>query len=158
MSPEEIREKIGRREAAVIGLVAVLVAAPVAVETLLVDTAVSDYRTQVNVTEDTNSTNMYLGVNADDSLEFGVLPQGSNVTKQIVLETTSLGLVNVEATGNISDHLEYSPSFKMNGSRQYTITANAEETGYYAGQITIKIQSADGPIGRQWIRLKSYFY
>ncbi len=159
MSPEKLREKIGRRQLILIVAVALAVAIPIGLEMLMTDTAVSTRPASLNVTADmNNSTDMYLGVNADNSLKFGVLPEGSNATKRLVLESTSTGLVDVETRGNISSYLDYDSSFVMKGSERFEIVAIADEPGYYAGEVEIKIQSANNLIGKKWINVKSYFY
>lgn len=159
MSLEQLRDKVGRRELLLVGAVTILVTVPIGIEMLMTDTAVSTNSVSINVTADmNNSTDTYLGVNADDSLKFGVLPEGSNATKRLVLESTSTGLVDVETTGNISESLYYDSSFVMEDSERFEIVAVADEPGFYTGQVKIKIKSADNPVGRQWINLRSYFY
>ncbi|MFB6241448.1 MAG: hypothetical protein ABEJ36_01435 [Candidatus Nanosalina sp.] len=149
---------LGREEKAYISILAFVVLVPLGLNYFILDTVVTTHQAELNVTEEVNGSSLYVGINADKSLEFGTLINGTNATKTIRLESQGEALVDVISRGNISRYLMYDHSFVMNGEKKLYITASAEEPGYYSGKVTIKIQSADTYIGRKWIDLKSSLY
>jgi hypothetical protein len=142
-------------------LVAALVLAllPIIANFGLTDADIKTYSAQINVTQaQKNNTSLDLGINAGRDLNYGVVPQSTNVTKKIRIASTGPSIVVIRSSGNISDLLRYDARQFMEMNETIHIEASPEGTGFYEGQVEIKIQSPNSYAGRKWIELKSYFY
>jgi hypothetical protein len=123
-----------------------------------VDTEVRSYDARINVTERPNNSSLDLGINAASHLKYGEVPRGSNVSKHIDLESDGVSLVAISSSGNISEYLRYDDRQAVNGTEEVYIDVIPMDTGYFEGDVTVKIQSSNNNAGETWLRLKSYFY
>lgn len=101
---------------------------------------------------DSNSTT--LGMNADPNLEFGKLPQNSNVTKFINVSVAEKSYLSISSEGNISRMLEYDDRMYFEGSKEIPVEVRGREPGNYTGTVELRFQVPENRIGGYWLDLK----
>lgn len=102
-----------------------------------------------------NSSDVNLGVNAGKNLDFGEIPQGTNVTKKISVKTAVPSRVQIKASGNISEYLEMPETVTVEGEKVVPVKISPESPGTYTGIITMRIKVPRGEIGKKWMEIRS---
>lgn len=102
-----------------------------------------------------NSSDVNLGVNAGKNLDFGQIPEGTNVTKKISVETSVPSRVEIKASGNISKYLKIPETVTVEGETVVPVKISPESPGDYSGTITMKITVPRGELGKTWMDIRS---
>lgn len=134
-----------------------MLATPLVLEYFTLEERTNVYSSQVQVNQPANNSSLNIGLDAGRNLDFGVVPEGTNVTKKIRLVSSKPSLVTVEARGNISEYLYFDERFLLDGEKIFTIEIDPEDQGNYSGEVEIKIQTANSSLGEKWINIKSRF-
>ncbi|MFB6115976.1 MAG: hypothetical protein ABEK10_00550 [Candidatus Nanosalina sp.] len=125
---------------------------------MTVEERTNKYRTSVSVYSlDNNSSSVKVGVNAGRNLNFGRVPEGTNVTKKIRVSTSAPSKVSIQASGNISKYLEYPKKVMVEGKKTIRIKINPESSGNFSGTLTMEIKVPNGEIGKKWMKIRSQF-
>ncbi|MFB6144102.1 MAG: hypothetical protein ABEJ98_02205 [Candidatus Nanohaloarchaea archaeon] len=99
--------------------------------------------------------NKTLGLNADKTLEFGKIAQGTEITKFIRISAAEPVLVEVSANGNISKHMVFDRNHYFSGEKKISLEVESGSPGYYRGQVVMDMYTAENRAGELWLRMKS---
>lgn len=109
---------------------------------LLFQRSLKEYDISIVVTG--NETN--IGISTDNALDFGRIPVGSSVKKEIVIENDKESRVKaiVRASGNVSKSMIFDESVLINGNGQakIPIEVKAMATGKFTGKLSVEVKSA----------------
>lgn len=115
------------------------------------------FNTSVNViNESGNETS--LGINADQNLNFGKIPQESNATKFVNMSTGKKSLLTLKSEGNISDFIEHKDHFYFQGQKQIPIEVKGKMPGNFNGSIKLRFEIPKNQLGKHWLDLKYSIY
>lgn len=92
----------------------------------------------------------------DDGMNFGVLVEESSVTKSLELSSSNLALVSSSVEGNISEGMVYDEKTLFQNDTSIDYRYDADEAGYFEGEILLDIKTADNFWGEQWLKLRYY--
>lgn len=106
--------------------------------------------------DDTNLTD--LGVNADPSLEFGEVVNGTGFTKWIQISVQDKSEVRLSSTGNITRLLEHEKRLYVNGSERMPVKVKSVSPGYYSGSLELVILSPTNRLGSLYIDARQKLY
>jgi len=112
----------------------------------------NEYDTYVQVNE-SDGENISAGIDTGAGLEFGEMVNGTNMTKTVNLESPELAYVEVFSEGNISEDLVYKDEMLFVNSTEVPVMYVSEEPGYYQGNITLEIKTAQNSWGERWLEL-----
>jgi len=144
------------KKSAVIAVSALIVGlSPFIIEFSSIDDFDVGYNATANVTNTTPTNSQTLGIVTGQNLEFGRLPVGTASVKYINISSSKPALMNIDASGNISEHLEFNRQTTFQGDERTSLRFNASEPGYYEGVVSMKIQTPKNQIGEIWLDLKS---
>lgn len=96
-----------------------------------------------------------VGVVTGSNLNFGKVPEGSQVRKNLELQSDSLVLVRFRSTGNISGMLDFKRSIELVNQTEVEVSFNATDSGYYSGSLVTEILKPRGTLGERWLKLRS---
>lgn len=137
---------------AIAGLIIVLVLGLAAVDQMMVERQANSFEAQgTAVMPEENQTD--LGLVADKSLNFGEVPAGAAVRKEVKVEASEGSLVDVSVNGNISRHMDHTET-RLDGNHRIEVVFNASEPGYYTGDVIIKTQSPKNGLAATWLGIK----
>lgn len=109
---------------------------------LLFQRSLNEYDISIVVTG--NETN--IGISTDKTLDFGRIPVGSSVKKEIVIENDKESRVKaiIRASGNVSKSMIFDESVLINGNGQVKIPieVKALATGKFTGKLSVEVKSA----------------
>jgi hypothetical protein len=130
---------------------------------LLLDETTLDSRTltfEANATAVNTSGNesVNLGVATGDKLNFGRIPAEGRSQKYFNVKAGKKALIRLETSGNISDQLEYEDKHFFEGKKEVKIAFNPERTGFYSGNVSMKIYTPVNEVGAAWLTLKAKLY
>lgn len=144
------------KRSGIIAVVALIIGlSPFIIEYASVDVFDAEYEATATVTNTTPASSQNIGVVTGQNLEFGRLPLGTASIKYINMSSTKPALMNMDVSGNISEHVEYSDQMSFQGDERTNLRFNASEPGYYEGTVSMKIQTPTNGIGEVWLELKS---
>lgn len=112
--------------------------------------------TAVNET-DFEDGDIEIGIDAARSLQYGEPPIGSNITKTLEFNAPRQTLVELESSGNITDHLEYEDRTYIEGEEEIEVTFNAKEPGYFEGDVDLTVTVPENRVSKLWLDITSYF-
>lgn len=92
----------------------------------------------------------------DDGMNFGVLVEESSVTKSLELSSSNLALVTSSVEGNVSEGMVYDEKILFQNETSIDYRYDADEAGYFEGEILLDIKTADNFWGEQWLKLRYY--
>lgn len=128
-------------------------------ETFAIQETERSFEANATVTDDVENMTE-LGISTDPTLQYGVVPITSTVTKKINIGTNETTLITSTSSGNISEKLEFEKSTLTNEEVQLEYSFQAgEESGNYTGTVDLKIQTPQRTGGAKWLELKhSYLH
>lgn len=141
----------------IIFLSAIIGATPFIIEETSLDFYEETYETNVAILNDTGN-NTSLGINSDQNLDFGHMPEGANSTKFVNVSTKKRSLMNIQSEGNISNLLEYEERMHFKGYKKISIEAKGREPGNYTGNVSLNFQIPKNQAGSSWLDLKYWIY
>ncbi|MFB6199829.1 MAG: hypothetical protein ABEJ83_03045 [Candidatus Nanohaloarchaea archaeon] len=148
-------EKIEKNKAAaaVVGAVIVLVAIPLLISALTVNTQTRVFNAQGTAIDTTDNRTKDIGIVTNSQLKFGRIPVKSESIKFLQVNSTKESVVTLRSTGNISEALEFDEKLRVKGSQELEIGFNATEAGTYEGKVKMKIRTPTNAIGQVWLDL-----
>jgi hypothetical protein len=105
------------------------------------------------VDPDSSNETLEAGIDLGEGLTFGRFNALFNKTKSLNLSSNSLTLVELESNGNISDRLNYEEEVLFEGNREIPIEMEGNRTGYFTGNLSLDIKTAENRWGEKWLRL-----
>lgn len=109
---------------------------------LLFQRSLKEYDISIVVTG--NETN--IGISTDKTFDFGRMPVGSSVKKEIVIENDKESRVKaiIKASGNVSKLMSFNKSLLINGNERakVPIEVKALSTGKFTGKLSVEVKSA----------------
>ena len=136
-------------------LLLALIASPIIADQVLVEEESFTLPASASVVEGNSSFGVATGSN--QALDFGrLMLNASNVTRYVNVSTPGANFVKLEASGNISDHLNYS-KHHLNAS-SIPVEMQATKTGNFSGNLSVNVQIPAQEGGEQWLELKRSFY
>ncbi len=121
-------------------------------------TGKKEFRAKAKVINTSGNETKSIGIVGDPRLDFGVLPYEAGSAKFIDLKAGRKSLITLSATGNISEFLEYRRKAYFEGDKQIKIHFDANETGFFAGNVSVGMQTPVDRWGRLWLDVKSSIY
>ena len=115
------------------------------------------FNTSVNVIN-VSGNETSLGINADQNLNFGNIPQGSNATKFVNMSTGKKSLLTLKSEGNISDFIEHKDHFYFQGQKQIPLEVKGKSPGNFTGNVSLKFEIPQNQVGKHWLDLKYRIY
>lgn len=152
------RDLINRRNG--VTLLVILVAVAIgslgsAYSNIEISTQNASFETQSNITF-SNASNPSLGLDTGEGMSFGRFFEGSNKTKSLQLNSSSLTLVESSVEGNISEHLRYDEKILFENQTTIEYMHIGSEPGRFEGRIFLDIKSAENYWGEKWLELLYY--
>jgi len=149
------------RRAKVLAVFAVLVLS-ITVATYALDEHSLNYQEQsfdsnVTVLNETEEENTSLGLDIGQKLNYGKLPQRTNATKFIDINSTNKAIVNIDSSGNISNNLHYERHY-FEGYNRIGLEYRAKQPGNYTGDVHLEIVTSDNRFGDYWIRFRGDYW
>ncbi len=117
-----------------------------------------EFRAKAKVINVSGNSTKNIGIVGDPRLDFGVLPHEAGSAKFLDLQAAKKSFITLSASGNISEFLEYERKAYFQGDRQIKIHFDANETGFFAGNVSVGIQTPVDRWGSLWLDVKSSFY
>jgi len=115
------------------------------------------FESNVTVLNQTDADNTTLGIDAGQKLNYGELPQETNATKSLEINSSDKVIINIDSTGNISDSLYYDRQY-FQGYREVGLEYRAMEPGNYTGDVNLEIITSDNVVGDYWIRFRGDYW
>jgi len=115
------------------------------------------FESNVTVLNETEVENTSLGIDVGGKLKYGNLPQETNATKFIEVNSSEKVIVNIDSSGNMSDSLHYERQY-FKGYNRIEVEYRAKEPGNYTGDIELEIVTSDNLIGDYWIRFRGDYW
>lgn len=147
----------GRKEKiAIIAVAAAVILAITTVSTL--ESQIVDRNEVLNISatiepqQETNNTTV--GINTGQKLHYGNITYDTNVTKFIQVSADRKSFLDVEATGNISDHIRFQDRYYFEGNETLEVKIGSKEPGYYEGKLKLHFQVPETRWASKWISLK----
>ena len=111
--------------------------------------------TVVNLSENPNAS---LGVDVDRNLNYGFLPEGTNATKFLDVNSSDQTIVYLSSEGDISDNLYYDEKYYFSGEQRIPVGFRAREPGNFTGEVHLDIQTPSNRVGDYWIRYRGDYW
>lgn len=143
--------------ALIVGLSGLIGATPFILDSQTIDFHNEEFNSSVAVLDQTGN-NTSLGINSDPTLDFGYIPQGSNVTKFLNMSAKKKSVLSIKSDGNISNFLEHKDHMYFQGYKQIPLEFKGREPGNYTGNITLRFEIPENQVGKHWLDLKYWFY
>lgn len=138
-------------------LLLTLVASPLIADQVLVEEESFTLPANVSVVDTQNNTSLGVATGSNQALDFGrLVVNASNSTRFVNVSTPGANFVRLEASGNISEHLNYT-RYQMNVS-SIPVEMQATEVGNFTGNLTVNVQIPAQEGGERWLELKHSFY
>ena len=141
LSVNEIRDKLNRRIIAGIAIavaVLLLIGSVAALESQIVDRNRSfNVSATVEPPQENNTT---VGVNTGQAMHYGNITHETNFTKFMEVGVQRKSILQISASGNISEILYFEEKQYFKGSKNLSITAGSETPGRYTGKLYLEFQ------------------
>jgi len=116
------------------------------------------FDSNVTVLNETEAERTSLGVDVGQELGYGNLPQETNATKFMEINSSQKVILNIASTGNMSKNLYYEDRQYFEGYNRIDIEYRAKEPGNYTGGIHLEIVTSDNKVGDYWIRYRGDYW
>jgi len=137
-------------------LLLTLAASPLIADQVLVEE--QSFTLPANASVDAqNNTSLGVATGSQQALDFGrLVVNASNSTRYVNVSTPDANFVRLDASGNISEHLNYT-KHQMNAT-SIPVEMKATETGNFTGNLSVNVQIPAQEGGQQWLEIKHSFY
>ena len=98
-----------------------------------------------------------IGISADSNLNFGEVPYKSSSTKYVNISSPRYARIELDASGNISDHVKHRDQVWMRGDKEISIKFNSSSPGNYTGSLRVKTVLAKNSMGERWLKFRKEF-
>lgn len=129
-------------------------ASPFIVEKTSIETEAAEFHTNVTVLQSDQLNRTNLGVNADPSMRFGRIAQGTNFTKWVQVSARERSEVQVTSKGNITEIMSHERRFYFENSTRIPIQVKSGDPGYYEGRLRIEVRRPKNLAGKFWIEVR----
>lgn len=142
----------------VVGLLLLtLMASPLIADQVLVEEQSFTLSANASVVDMQNNTSLGVATGSNQALDFGrLVVNASNSTRYVNVSTPDANFVRLDASGNISEHLNYT-KYQMNAT-SIPVEMQATEVGNFTGNLSVNVQIPAQEGGQQWLELKHSFY
>ena len=106
----------------------------------------------------TEAENKSLGLDAGSKLNYGNLPQETNATKFVAINSSDKVIVSIGSEGNISEHLYYEDSHYFQGYQNIGLEFRAMQPGNFTGDINVEVVTSQNGVGDYWIRFRGDYW
>ena len=107
---------------------------------------------------DQKTNNTTVGINTGQELHFGNVTYDTNVTKFLQVNADRKSVLEVSATGNISDHIYFENQHYFMGNKTLGIKIGSKDPGYYEGKLEMNFQVPETRWGAKWISVKHNYF
>lgn len=154
MELEELKEKLAGLSKIQLTVIASIL---VVMSILLFNYSAVDTEAEVfEVTAETvEVNNSDIGVVTDPKLDYGKTPPGSTVRKNLGISSDRTLMVKLNSDGNVSQYLDYPKIEYMEEGGEVEVVFQADEVGYYEGNLNVSVYTSDYSIGERWLKLRS---
>lgn len=143
--------------ASIVILSGLIGATPLIINETSIDLYEKSYESNISVLPDSGN-NTSIGINSDQDLDFGYMPEGSNSTKFLNISTQKKSILDISSEGNISEFLVYEDRMYFQGFKKISVEAQGREPGNYTGNITLNFQIPENQVGGKWLDLKYWYH
>lgn len=160
LSVDEVQERLDRKKIAGIAVVLIavlLVGSVAALESQLVDRN-REFNVSATVEPPQEGNNTTLGVNTGQAMQYGNLTHDTNFTKFIEVGVERKSILQMSASGNISEILYFQERQYFEGSKNLSITAGSENPGRYEGKLELNFQVPESRWGARWLDIKYRYF